>query len=381
MLCVCQVIPELSAGGAERTTVDVAAGLAARGDRALVASQGGRLADELAAHGGSLIEGPYASKNPVTILRNAGRLTKLAKAENVQVLHARSRAPAWSAREAAKRAGVAFVTTYHGIYNAQSGLKRRYNAIMASGDVVIANSEYTKAHILEEHEIEAERVVVIPRGVDFAVFDPNAIAPERVEAMRAGWGLAPDFDGPVLLLPARLTRWKGHLWAIEALARITQSPAPVLVCAGDPQGREDYVAEVRAAAQTAGLGDQVKVVGHATDMPAAYAASDIVLTPSLEPEAFGRTAVEAQAMGKPVIAADHGAARETVRHNATGVLVRPGDTRALTSALKGLLARGPGGRRTMGRAGRAYTKAHFTVEAMVTATLEVYARVRHETRR
>jgi len=369
-LIVLQVIPELDAGGAERTTVDIARAIVAAGGTALVASAGGRLEPELAATGAEMIRLPLASKNPLTLWANAAALARIIRERNVAIVHARSRAPAWSALLAARRTGVRFVTTYHGIYNARSAFKRWYNGVMAQGDAVIANSAFTARHLVAVHGTDPARVTVIPRGTDLARFDPAAVPPERVAAMRASWGLTGG--APVILLPGRLTRWKGQAVAITALAGV---PGAVLVLAGDAQGREGYVAELDALAQRLGLGGRVVRPGHVADMPAALAAADVVVSASTEPEAFGRVAVEAQAMARPVVATAIGATEETVRDGVTGHLVPPGDAEALAATLRELLARDPVALAAMGAAGRAHVLARFTVAAMASATLGVYQRL------
>ena len=373
-----QVTPALDAGGVEQTTLDMAQAIARAGGEALVASAGGRLEGELVARGGELIRLPLDRKSPLVVLDNARRLERLIRARDVQIVHARSRAPAWSALLAAKRTGAAFVTTYHGVYTARSGLKRAYNRVMAMGDVVIANSAFTAEHLLAEHRgVDASRVVAIPRGVDMERFSPELVAADRVAAVRAAWGLAPDDPRPVLLLAARLTAWKGQRLMIEALARMpsTDAPPPVLVLAGDDQGRTAYSTSLREAAVQAGVAERVRVVGHCADMPAAYLACTLACAPSLEPEAFGRTAVEPQAMGRPILAADHGAVHETVLDGTTGWRVTPGDVGTWTAALTHALAASPEQRAAMGATGSARVAQLYSLEAMTAATLRVYARL------
>ena len=204
---ILQVVPELNAGGVERTTIEVAQALNARGHTPHVVSAGGRLEDELRAAGGVLHRLRVGSKNPMSLRRNTKELIDIIKTNKIDIVHARSRAPAWPARAAAQATNTPFVTTYHGIYNAKSGLKRRYNAIMAKADIVIANSEFTKKHIMAEHGTADENIVVIPRGVDMALFDPSKICATDIAQMRTKWGVV---DGDkVVLLPGRLTRWKG----------------------------------------------------------------------------------------------------------------------------------------------------------------------------
>jgi len=366
IVIVLQVIPELEAGGAERTVIEIAEAVTAAGGRCLVASRGGRLEGELEAAGGRLARLDMKSKNPWTVWRNAARLAALCEAEGVELIHVRSRAPAWSALLAARRANLPFVTTYHGSYNARSALKRLYNSVMARGDLVIANSEFIAARIHAEHGAGDGRIRVIPRGVDAAVFDPEEVDADRVSAVRARWGVAPD--RPVILLPGRLTRWKGQAFMIEVLAKL--EPPPVLVCAGDAQGREDYRRELIARAEKAGL--TLVLPGHETDMAAACLAADLVVCPSLEPEAFGRTAAEAQAMGVPVIAADHGGAREAVAHGETGWLAPPGDIDAWRAAVAAALAAGREERGRMCEAARRRIAALYSKTALQESTLRVY---------
>lgn len=366
-----QVVPELETGGVEQTTLDVAAAVVRVGGRALVASRGGRLEPRLAEVGGELVRLPVHSKNPLIMAANAARLADLIRAEAVSLVHARSRAPAFSALWAARHTSRPFVATYAGIYNARLPLKRWYNAVMTRGDLVIANSAYTRAHVLAEHRVAPDRVVAIPRGIDLVRFDPDAVLPDRVASQRASWGLAPDERRLVFLLAGRLTRWKGQALAAEALAR--SDVDAVLVLAGDAQGRDDYLNALQGAA--AKLGDRLRIVGHCADMPAAYLAADVAIAPSLEPEAFGRTAVEPQAMGRPVLAADHGGARETVVDGVTGLLVVPGSVDAWAAAFHEAAAWSPEHRAIIGVAGRERASRLYAVDAMTDATLAAYTRL------
>lgn len=370
-----QVLPALDTGGVEQTTLDVTAAVTAAGARALVASRGGRLERELHARGGELVRLPLDRKSPLALMSNALALTRLIARERVSLVHVRSRAPAFSALWAARRAGVPTVTTYHGVYKARSPLKRWYNGVMTRSDLVIANSNFTRDHLLAEHAVDPARVIAIPRGVDLAVFDPKAVEPERVQAVRSVWGLAAGDERRVVLVAGRLTRWKGQALMIQALQALDAQgkSGVVLILAGDDQGRAGYRAELERAAAAAGLAEQVRIVGHCADMPAAYLAADLVAAPSLEPEAFGRTAVEPQAMGRPVLTSDHGAARETVQDGVTGWLVRPGDAAAWAQALAAALAAGPERWRAMGEQGRARARQLYSVEAMTQATLNAYA--------
>lgn len=365
---ILQVIPELDAGGAERTTIEVAEAIVAAGGRALVACRGGRLEADLKAVGGELVRLDMKTKSPLSIWLNAGRLAKIARSEGVEIIHARSRAPAWSAKWAARRAGVPYVTTYHGTYNAKSSLKRAYNAVMAAGERVIANSRFIADHVRAEHGVGDDRLRVIPRGVDLARLDPAKVDADAVASLRRSWGA--DANDRVILLPARLTRWKGQAFFIEALAELTLKDRCRLVCLGDAQGRSDYVGELKAAAEQRGV--RLSLPGHASDMATAYAAADVVVCPSLEPEAFGRTAAEAQAMGKPVIASNHGGAREVVAAGRTGWLAEPGDARLWGLALIEALALDEKAAAAMAKASRERITEKFSTAALQHATLQVY---------
>jgi glycosyltransferase involved in cell wall biosynthesis len=372
-----QVTPELETGGAEQTTIDVAHAVVAQGGKALVATRGGRMAARLEADGARLAQMPAQSKNPLVMLGNAARLIDLIRREKVSLVHARSRAPAFSALWAAHATKIPFVATYHGVYNAKSGLKRWYNAVMTKGAVVIANSEYTREHVIREHGVAADKVVAIPRGVDLSRFEPAVVGADRIEALRQAWGVAPDESRLKVLLAGRLTRWKGQGLLVQAMALLKSrgQDKVLLLLAGDDQGRKGYRAELEAAIAQAGLQDAVKLVGHCDDMPAAYLLADLAIAPSLEPEAFGRTAVEPQVMGRPVMAADHGATRETVVPGETGWLVAPGDAEAWTTALLEAADLGASARQSMGQAARLRARRLYSVDAMCEATLKVYARV------
>lgn len=372
-----QVIPELETGGAEQSTIDIAQAVVRAGGTALVATAGGRMTSRLQADGGRLAQMPVQTKNPLVMLGNAARLVALIRQEKVSIVHARSRAPAFSALWAAHATGTPFVATYHGVYKARSGLKRWYNAVMTRGDLVIANSEYTRDHILAEHHIDAAKLVTIPRGVDFDRFNPAYVAPDRVEALRTAWGVAADDPRVKVLLAGRLTRIKGHLTIIEAVRRLAAKGRQDLLVlfAGDDQGRTGYSEELQNAISTAGLQEAVRIVGHCDDMPAAYLLADLAILPTTVPESFGRAAVEPQAMCRPVIASNHGGVTETVVDGVTGWLVPPAEPDAWAAALARAADAGAGQRMEMGHVGQKRARQLYSVEAMCDATLAAYARV------
>ena len=323
-------MPELNAGGVERTTLEIAEALHRQGFAPHVCSNGGRMEPSFTQFNARLYNFKIGSKNPLKLRANTKKLIDIIKAENIDIVHARSRAPAWPAHTAAKACGRPFLTTYHGIYNAKTKTKRRYNAIMAKGDLIIANSNFTRDHIVKTHGTDPKLIRVIPRGVDMNIFDPAKIEPLAIDETRKSWSIKKDQK--ILLLSGRLTRWKGQTVAIDALSKLPDNW--VLVMMGDPQGRSKYVAELIRQANVLGVSDQIRLPGHSDNVPAALQAADIVIAPSTEPEAFGRTVTEAQAMGKPVIASAHGGPMETVIDGVTGFLTTPGRPIELAAAIE-----------------------------------------------
>ncbi len=330
---ILQIIPKLDTGGAELSTVEIASAIVRAGGRAIVLSEGGRLAGRIESAGGELIPFSAATKNPSRIVSNAFRLARIIERENVQLVHARSRAPAWSALIAARLTKRPFVTTYHGAYNEKLALKRMYNSVMVRGEMVIATSRFTEDLIRARYGTAKSKIRVIHRGVDETDFSPEAVRSDRIRALREKWSL--DGDEPVVLQAARLTSWKGQKVMIEAAALLNRQGRlgnAVIVFAGSAQGRESYRAELEQLVISQNLEGRVRLVGHVDDMPAAFLLARLSVVASTKPEAFGRTVTEAQSMGCPVVATDHGAPPETIlappkvpAGERTGWLVRPGD--------------------------------------------------------
>jgi glycosyltransferase involved in cell wall biosynthesis len=361
---VLQVVPELNAGGVEGTTLEVAQALIAEGHKAHVVSAGGRMENDLLRMGGILHKTDIGSKNILTLFRRIRLLRALIYEHKIDIVHARSRAPAWPAYHAARIEAVPFITTYHGIYNSGSKLKTYYNSVMAKGEHIIANSEFTKSHIIKTHGIAPHKITAIPRGVDTAKFDPSLISAEEIHAQRNRWGVS--LEQKVLLLPGRLTRWKGQLVAIQALSHLPKDC--VLILLGDAQGRNEFVAELDAKAAELGVTHRVIKPGHSRDVPTALASANIVISASTDPEAFGRVAAEAQAMEKPIIATAHGGALESVINAETGFLVKPGDAKALAAAIEQALD----WNNYDGAAARARISAKFSTQSLQSKTLSVY---------
>jgi len=364
---VLQVLPRLVTGGVERGTVDVAAALKAEGWTAIVASAGGPMVREIERAGATHMTLPLASKNPFVIRANIDRLASLIRRFDVDIVHARSRAPAWSARAAARRTGRHFVTTFHNAYGDGSLLKHRYNAVMASGERVIAISHFVGEHVAANYGVPPERLRVIPRGIDINRFDPGKVQPERLIALMKAWRL-PE-SAPLVLLPGRLTRWKGQLVLIDAIARLNRPELHAVILGS---GNARYRRELEAAVERTGAAGNFRFIDDSPDMAVAYMLADVVVSASTAPEGFGRVVVEAQAMGRPVIATAHGGALETVRPGETGLLVPPGDAGALAEALAATLDLDPGTRLALARHQIAHAREHFSSALMTRRTLDVY---------
>lgn len=376
---ILQVVPRLDAGGSEQATVEIADALTRADASALVASEGGRMATAVTQAGGEVIALPVASKNPLTILVNARRLRRLIEERKVNLVHARSRAPAWSAFLAARATGRPFVTTYHGAYGSVGPLKAAYNSVMGRGDRIIANSRYTAALVAKRHRAARDRIRVIYRGIDAATFDPLVVPPGPVTKLRESWGVSPETK--VVLQAARLTGLKGHRQTIEAASRLNREGAldgAVIIFAGDAPGKAGYRQELRELIAQYGLSHKIRLVGHCHDMPAAFLASYVALVPSLVAETFGRTSVEAQAMGCPVIVSNLGALPETIVSpeqdavNFTGWLFPANHVGALADRLWLALSLTPAERAKIGARASARASAEFALAQMQAKTLAVY---------
>ena len=390
---VLQVLPALISGGVERGTVDVAQALVKAECRAFVASAGGQLVHDVERVGGVHITLPLGDKLPWQISANAKKLADLIQKNDIHIVHARSRAPAWVAWQACqilrrKNYPVNFVTTFHGQYKTGSGLwgkfKHKYNSIMVRGERVIAVSKFIEQHIKDSYGITDDVIRVIPRGVDIAKFDAARVSNERMIALMKAWHI-PEYH-PIILMPARLSRMKGHLFLLAALGRIVDQDW-FCVMVGSAHGHDEFRAEIEGAIRRLGLEGRVRMLDHCDDMPAAYRLADVVVCPSLQPEAFGRIPIEAQAMGRLIVAADHGGAQETIvpqdHEQMTGWLYPPTDDGALATCLLDALKTTDAARRTIAMRAVAHIAEHFTKDDMCRQTLDVYNEllsqgVRHE---
>lgn len=376
---IMQVVPELDVGGAEITTLEMSRAIVAAGGRALVVSEGGALEADIKAAGGEVIHLPVATKNPFKVWRHGRALADLARAEGVDLIHTRSRAPGWSGLRAGKLADVPFMTTYHSTVHERPPAKVFYNSVLLRGRVSIANSHYTAGQIAKVYPQYRDKIRVVPRGCDVnALARGNFSASDRAQK-RAQWGVPKDAF--VLICPARVTHLKGQHVLIEALGNLGGNSLaeikPYLVLVGSAQGRDEYVADLRAQAEALGMAERLVFAGLESDMPSAYAAADLAVVPTIRPEPFGRTIIEAQAASLPVIASNGGGFRETViakpiAQGGTGWLADMGSALALTQALDAALAMTPKQLAEMGANGRKNVEANYTQTAMCNRTLNVY---------
>ncbi|NHN89057.1 glycosyltransferase family 4 protein [Acetobacter conturbans] len=372
---ILQVLPALDAGGVERGTIEMVQAIAEAGGMPLVASADGRLVPKVAYYGGKHISLELGRKSPAAILRNAMRLRSVIASEGVSLVHARSRAPAWAARLACRRTQTPFVTTWHGVHKESFPGKKTYNAVLAAGDRVIAISHFIADRLKRDYGVGDNRLRTIPRGADTVQFDPQAVRGDRVSAVLETWNIEDD-GAAIILMPGRLTEWKGQGLLLDALAIMVRerwATRPwVCVFIGSAPEKSGFPATLESQTVELGLTSHIRFGGHCADMPAALALSEMVVVPSLRPEPFGRVVVEAQAMTRPVIVAAHGAAMETVRYGETGLLFPPGDARVLAEMIAATLNATAGERMTMGLAARENVLAHYTTRAMQQATLAVY---------
>ena len=371
---IAQIIPALNNGGVERGTVETAQAISDVGWNPIVISSGGMLESQLKRAGAKHFTLPVNKKNPVSWQFTKVKLQKILKGENVDIVHVRSRVPAWIGLPVAKVFDIPTVSTIHGKFEAYNLLKRAYNKQMLKADEIIAISKFTKSVIERQFPKLLPNISlnVIHRGVDTSVFNPINVTQQRIinEAERIG---LPD-DLPVVMLPARPSSWKGHLILLRALARLEHlQVAIVLLGAGD--FNTGYTEMLEKTSVELGLGANVRITTSSRDMPAALMLADVVVMPSIHPEPFGRIAIEAQAMGRPVIAFDHGGARETILEGKTGWLAKPNDIDSLSENLKTALSISKSKRNELSNLAQSSVKRRFSVRKMTNSTLEIYRKL------
>ncbi len=375
---ILQVLPGLQTGGAEKTTLDIGKAITDHGWNSIVASSGGRMVEELVLNGSRHAEMPLASKNPLTIWRNAARFTRLIRDVEVDLIHARSRGPAWSALIAARRTGIPYVSTYHGAYGQKNIFKKWYNSVMARANRIIANSEWTAKLVRKRNPEAINRIVTVHRGTDFSDFSQKAISVNRRASLRSSWGV--NKENFIVVHLARLTRLKGQIFVIEAAAQLQgEFPNLRFVLAGDTKGREEYTNRLKAIIAARKLESVVFMPGHCDDPAAAMAVADCVVMPSIEPETFGRAAVEACGLERPLIVTRIGAVEETVlavpevqESERTGWKVSPENATEIAETLREIINLTPKKRAAIGKRARYHCKTNFSLDQMCQKTLAVY---------
>lgn len=367
---VLQVLPELNQGGVELGTIEVASEMQKEGIVNFVASAGGRMCYNLDRLKVKHFTLPLKSKNPIRLWLNYRHLVKIIKENGINIVHARSRAPAWSAYWAARKTGAKFLTTFHGTYGlGPKGIKKIYNRVMTYGDRVIAISNHIKQHILKNYKCDESKIRLIHRCVNVENFDVSKVTAERMIKLMEEYHL-PE-DKPIILLIGRLTRWKGQMLLIEALEELKDMD---FFCAfvGDDQGRDYYTQELKNAIKAKGLEGRFAFIRHVTDVPAMMMISEVVVSASLEPEAFGRIAAEGQAMGRIVLASNIGGSLENLIDGKTGRLFESGNPHSLAEAIKWAFSLTSEERKQIGAAAIENVKQNFTKQIMCEKTLAVY---------
>ena len=375
---ILQIIPNMEIGGAERTVLEITSFLKDTEFSSLVLTSGGKLIGELEKENIEVIKLKIDKKNPYSIIKNFFLFIKIFREKKIDLVHVRSRAPAWSAIFAAKKIGIPVLTTWHGHVSNSSFIKKIYNSIMLKGDAVIANSAYTAERISKIYNIDLNKIDIISRGVNVESFERSKFSNTEISNMRKMWSV--DDNKIIILFPARLTRWKGHLVTIEAINLLKKEKFfdhVIFLFAGEKAGAENYIKKLNSIITKFKLQENIKLVERIENMPLAYLASDIVLSPSIEPEPFGRIPIEAQAAGKTIIASDHGAVKDTIKNgnNFTGFKVKPNDPQALSIAIKQSITMDKKDLTKMHERAISNVKNNFSLENMCKKTLEVYKRL------
>jgi glycosyltransferase involved in cell wall biosynthesis len=379
-LTVLVIVPTLQAGAAEMGAIDLVRILTDAGHRAIVMSRGGRLESRITATGAEFIYADVASKNPAIMARNAATISRIVRSRKCDIIHAHGRAPAWSALVAAKLTRVPFVTSWYKGFREQNALKRLYNSVMARGDRIVAVSDQLAELISERYRVPADRIDVVPASVDLALFDPALMSADRLDAMRRIFGVTTG--DKVVLVVGRMLRRKGHHVAVQAARRLKDMGLKdfVFVFVGEDGGQSRYAGEVWDQVLASDLTDVVRLIGPVDDMPAAYAASSVVVSAAIQAEGLQRTILEAQAMERPVVVSDLGAGPDAVlappmvpEDRITGLRFSAGNDGALAAALVRLFSMPPGQQAEIGLRGRHWVMDHFNQPAVSDITLRLYS--------
>ena len=376
---VLQVIPKLGYGGAETGCYDLAHYLHENQCKSYIVTSGGGLVRYIDKKKVKLIKLPVHSKNPILIFFNAIMLIFIILFNNISIVHARSRAPAWSCFFATKITRKKFVTTFHGTYNFNNIIKKFYNSIMVRSDLVIAGSNFIFSHINKnyfKHLSLKKKFLVIFRGINVDYFDPSTTTETEEKQLLVDWKI--DKSKKIILIPGRLTPWKGQEMFINALSLVNKElgyESFYAVILGSDQGRSVYTKKLKRLAEQHRLTSQLKFIDHCEKMPVAYKISDLIVSASIEPEAFGRVVVEAQSMEKPVLASDIGGSNETIENNKTGFLFEAGNPTSLSNKILKVLNLDESTLKSMGNEGRKNIIKKFNVEKMCFSTYAEYKKL------
>ena len=376
---VLQVIPRLGYGGAETGCYDLAHYLPENNFSSFIVTSGGELIKFIDKKKVKLIRLPVHSKNPLLMFLNSIILIFIIMIYNISIVHARSRAPAWSCLFATKITGRKFVTTFHGTYNFRSSIKKFYNSIMLKSDLVIAGSNFIFSHIKDNYSkylSHNKKFLVIFRGINTEYFDPTTTLEHDENKLLKNWGL--NRGKKIVLMPGRLTSWKGQELFIESINLVNKElgyEAFYGIILGSEQGRKVYKKKLERLVEQYRLNNQVKFIENCKNMPLAYKVSDIVVSASIEPEAFGRVAVEAQCMKKPIIASNIGGSKETIVKDNTGIFFESGNPQSLSSKIIEILQLDETTLKSMGNEGRKNVIKKFNIEKMCSTTLNEYKKL------
>ena len=378
-LKVLQVIPRLGYGGAETGCYDLAHYLHEVGCKSYVITSGGELIKYINKKKVTLIKLPVHSKNPILILLNSFIISLIILFLNISIVHARSRAPAWSCYIATTITRRKFVTTFHGTYNIQNSVKKYYNSIMLKSDLIIAGSNFIFSHINNNYKKylnNKKKFLVIFRGINTEYFDPDNIKQDEIIKIKNLWKI--EEDKKIILLPGRLTSWKGQEIFIESINKLKSSNSDikfVAILLGSDQGRKVYRKKLETLIHKYRLTNVIKFVDNCKKMPVAYKVADIIISSSIEPEAFGRVAVEAQSMRKPIIASNIGGSLETIINNKTGLLFESGNSQSLTNKINEIISLDALTLDLMGKEGRKNVLKRFNIEKMCLNTYSEYKKL------
>jgi glycosyltransferase involved in cell wall biosynthesis len=381
------VVPTLDVGAADAGAVELVRILARAGFRTVVVSRAGRLVADVTAAGGEFVPLDVSSNNPLLMLRNAVKLTRMARDRRCRVIHAFGRAGAWSAFIAARLCRIPFLTSCYKGFREQNIFKHLYNGIMARGDRVIASSEQIAQLINDRYGTSWDKIAVVSCSIDLDRFDPEKITRERIEAMRSAWGVKRDTK--VILITGRIVRRKGHHVVVKAVRRLKEMGLKDFLCVfvGEDRGRTRYTGELWDLVLSTGTMDVIRMAAPVADMPAAYAAASVIVSAAVQPEGVQRAVLEAQAMARPVIVSDLGAGADVVLTAPTvpesriaGFRFQAGDDAALAAALLRLFSMPEPNRATIGRRGRDWVVGHFNAATVTEQTLHLYRGVIGATR-